>query len=62
MYRVYVSWFVWSVLFCLFVFALTVCLFGFLGFLGGWCRGGGGVVPGEGHCNNKTHRYGILNV
>lgn len=21
---------------------------------------GGGVVPGEGHCNNKTHRYGIL--
>lgn len=53
MYRVYVSWFVWSVLFCLFVFALTVCLFGFLVFFRG-------VVPGEGHCNNKTHRYGIL--
>lgn len=59
MYRVYVSWFVWSVLFCLFVFALTVCLFGFLGFFKGVVPGGG-VVPGEGHCNNKTHRYGIL--
>lgn len=41
MYRVYVAWFVWSVLFCLFVFALTVCLLGFEGWVGGggWCRG-----------------------
>lgn len=33
--------FVWSVLFCLFVFALTVCLLGFEGWVGGggWCRG-----------------------